>query len=123
MADVIAALRSACGDDAVLTGTDVSNRAAGIWRRDGIRAKALLRPRDTEAVSKALAICHAHGQSVVAHGGLTGLVGSALTAPDDIVISLERMNRIEEINTVDRTMTVQAGAVCKRFRSRPTRPG
>jgi FAD/FMN-containing dehydrogenase len=111
MTDVITALRSACGDDAVLTGTDVSNRAAGIWRRDGIRAKALLRPRDTEAVSKALAICHARGQSVIAHGGLTGLVGSALTAPDDIVISLERMNRIEEINTVDRTMTVQAGVV------------
>ena len=88
-----------------------ARRAAGIWRKDSIRAKALLRPRDTAAVSKALAVCHAHGQSVIAHGGLTGLVGSALTQPDDVVISLERMNRIEEINGVDRTMTVQAGAV------------
>ena len=111
MADVIAALRSACGDDAVLTGADVSGRAAGIWRKDSIRAKALLRPRDTQGVSKALAVCHAHGQSVIAHGGLTGLVGSALTSPDDVVISLERMNKIEEINSVDRTMTVQAGVV------------
>jgi FAD/FMN-containing dehydrogenase len=48
---------------------------------------------------------------VIAHGGLTGLVGGALTAPADVVLSLERMNRIEEINAVDRTMTVQAGAV------------
>ncbi len=111
MADVMAALRAAIGDEAILTGDDVHNRASGIWRRDGIRAKALLRPRDTEAVSQALTVCHAHGQSVIAHGGLTGLVGSALTAPEDIVISLERLNQIEEINTVDRTMTVQAGVV------------
>ncbi len=111
MADVIAALRSALGDDTVLTGDDVHNRASGIWRREGIRAKALVRPRDTAGVSKALALCHAHGQSVIAHGGLTGLVGSALTSPDDVVISLERLNKIEEINTVDRTMTVQAGVV------------
>ena len=111
MGDVIAALRIACGDDCVLTGTDVSNRAAGIWRSDGIRAKALVRPRDTAAVSRALAVCYAHAQHVIAHGGLTGLVGGALTSPDDVVISLERLNRIEEINTVDRTMTVQAGVV------------
>jgi FAD/FMN-containing dehydrogenase len=111
MADVVAALRSALGDDTVLTGADVHNRASGIWRREGIRAKALVRPRDTAGVSKALALCHAHGQSVIAHGGLTGLVGSALTSPDDVVISLERLNKIEEINTVDRTMTVQAGVI------------
>ena len=111
MADLIAALRGALGDDTVLTGADVHNRASGIWRREGIRAKALIRPRDTAGVSKALALCHAHGQSVIAHGGLTGLVGSALTSPDDVVISLERLNKIEEINTVDRTMTVQAGVI------------
>ena len=111
MGDVIAALRSAFGDDALLTGDDVHSRASGIWRSEGIRAKALVRPRDTAGVSRALAICHAHGQSVIPHGGLTGLVGSALTSPDDVVVSLERMNRIEEINTIDRTMTVQAGAV------------
>ena len=65
----------------MLTGDDVHNRASGIWRADGIRAKALVRPRDTSGVSKALAVCHARGQSVIAHGGLTGLVGSALTSP------------------------------------------
>src|SRR5512139_580650 len=111
MADVVGELRRSLGDDAVLTGEDVRNRAAGIWRSDGIRAQAIVRPRATEDVSRALAICHRHGQTVIAHGGLTGLVGSALTQPDDVVISLERMNRIEDVNTVDRTMTVQTGVV------------
>jgi FAD/FMN-containing dehydrogenase len=111
MDDVIAQLRDACGEDALLTGDDLHSRAAGIWRPDTIRAKALVRPRDTAGVSRALAVCHANGQRVVTHGGLTGLVGGALTEPTDVVVSLERMNRIEEIDPVDRTMTVQAGAV------------
>jgi len=111
MADVIEALRAALGADALLVGEAVRERAAGIWRPDTIRAKAIVRPRSTAEVSKALAICHAHDQSVIAHGGLTGLVGSALTSPDDVVISLERMNKIEDVNAVDRTMTVQTGVV------------
>jgi FAD/FMN-containing dehydrogenase len=111
MNDVLVQLRDACGDDALLTGADLHSRSAGIWRPDTIRAKALVRPRDTAGVSRALAVCHAMGQPVVTHGGLTGLVGGALTEPTDVVVSLERMNRIEDINTIDRTMTVQAGAV------------
>jgi len=111
MGNVVDELRERLGDDAVLTGEDVASRAAGIWRPDTIRAKAIVRPRSTEDVSRALAICHRHGQSVIAHGGLTGLVGSALTGPDDVVVSLERMNRIEDVNPMDRTMTVQTGVV------------
>ncbi|MDH3641717.1 MAG: FAD-binding oxidoreductase, partial [Gammaproteobacteria bacterium] len=60
---------------------------------------------------QALAICNARGQSVIPHGGLTGLVKSADTAPNDIALSLERMNQIEEINPVDRTMVVQSGVI------------
>jgi FAD/FMN-containing dehydrogenase len=108
---VVEALVAALGADAVLTGDDVRQRQAGIWRRDTIQAKALVRPRTTEEVSTALRICHQHDQAVVAHGGLTGLVHSADTVPDDVVISLERMNRIEQINPVDRTMIVQSGAI------------
>ncbi len=111
MSDVVAKLVAALGEESVLTGDDVKNRAAGIWRSEGIRAKALVRPRTTDEVSKALAICNSFKQSVIAHGGLTGLVGSALTTDADVVVSLERMNRIEDINTTDRTMTAQSGVV------------
>ncbi len=111
MSDVVSALTQALGDDCVLLGDAVHERQAGIWRTDTIQAKALLRPRTTEEVSTALAICNEHGQSVVAHGGLTGLVESAITAPEDIALSLERMNAIEDINPTDRTMVVQSGVV------------
>ena len=111
MSDLTAALTQVLGEERVLTGEDVSGRSSGIWRTDGIQAKALLRPRTTEEVALALRVCSDHDQSVVAHGGLTGLAGGALTTPDDVVLSLAHMNRIEEIETTDRTMTVQAGVV------------
>ncbi|HEY5647143.1 MAG TPA: FAD-binding oxidoreductase [Pseudomonadales bacterium] len=111
MADVIQELIAALGEESVITGAAVQERSSGIWRSDPIRAKAIVRPRTTEEVSKALAICHAHGQSVIAHGGLTGLVESAITSPDDVALSLERLNRIEEVNPIDRTMVVGSGVV------------
>ncbi len=111
MADVVEELVEALGEESVITGPAVQERSAGIWRSDPIRAKAVLRPRTTEEVSRALAICNAHGQSVIAQGGLTGLVESAITRPDDIALSLERFNRIEAINPVDRTMVVGSGVV------------
>jgi FAD/FMN-containing dehydrogenase len=111
MSDVVQELIDALGENCVLTGDAVHSRSAGIWRRDTVQAKALIRPRSTEEVSTALRICHARGQKVVAHGGLTGLVESAITSPDEVALSLERMNKIEELNAVDRTMVVQSGVV------------
>ena len=111
MDDFLATLAAVVGDGGVLTGTDVSSRASGIWRSQGIEAKAILRPRSTEEVGRILAICNAVGQPVVAQGGLTGLVEGHITQAGEIVLSLERMNAIEEVNPVERTMTVQAGVV------------
>ncbi len=97
------------GPGGVLTGEDVSSRAAGIWRDDFIEAAAILRPKTTEQVSSILKRCHEAGQPVVTHGGLTGLVEAAITQPADLVLSLERMNAIQAVDTSGRTMTAEAG--------------
>jgi FAD/FMN-containing dehydrogenase len=111
MADVVSELVAVLGEDCVISGAAVQERSAGIWRSDPIRARAIVRPRDTAGVSAALRVCNEWGQPVVAQGGLTGLVESAITTPDDVAISLERLNRIEEIDPLDRTMVVQSGVV------------
>ncbi len=43
------------------------------------------------------------------YGGLTNLVQGCATTPDDIALSFEKMNAIEEIDTTAHTMTAQAG--------------
>jgi FAD/FMN-containing dehydrogenase len=110
MSDLIAQFAEVLDRNGVLTGDDVTSRLAGFWRDDPVRARAILRPADTAQVSAILRICSEAGQPVIAHGGLTGLVRAADTLETDVVLSLERMNRIEEIDTIGRTMTVQAGA-------------
>lgn len=95
----------------VLTGDAIGPRySQDLW--GGVRAadpRLVLRPSDTEEVSAILRMCAAAGQPVAIQGGMTGLVGGGLPGPDEVVVSVERMNRIEEIDEVSRTMTVQAG--------------
>ena len=111
MSSIVEELEAITGPGGVLSGDDVSSRASGIWRSDSIAAKAIVRPQTTEEVSQILRLCNEKEQSVIAHGGLTGLVESAITSPDDIALSFERMNQIEEINTTERTITVQSGTI------------
>ena len=102
-------LRGLLDGDGVLLGAEVAGRAVGIWDSTGIEAAALVRPTSTAQVAAVLRACNDHGQPVTAHGGRTGLVEGQLTTHRDIVLSLERMNKIEDIDVAGRTMTVQAG--------------
>lgn len=49
--------------------------------------------------------------SLVPSGGRTGLSGGACALNGEVVVSLERMNKITDFNTLDRTVTCQAGVV------------
>lgn len=111
MTDLESRLAKLLGDGGVLAGEAARSRSAGVWRSEAIAAGLIMRPTTTEQISQALALCNDAAQPVVTHGGLTGLVQGADTAPGDVVLSMERMRHIENIDPVNRTMTVQAGAV------------
>jgi FAD/FMN-containing dehydrogenase len=102
-------LRAMLGDEGVLEGAAVRERAAVLWH-GRVDAELLARPRTTEQVSAILRLCHAAGQPVVTHGGLTGLVNGADAGRDEIILSLESMNRIERIDVSGRSLRAEAGA-------------
>jgi FAD/FMN-containing dehydrogenase len=101
---VTLALIDALGVDAVLQGAEARERMA-----PGSLGQILVLPRDTEQVSRVLALCHAAHTPVVAQGGLTGLVQGAVSGEDAVVLAFDRMRAIEEVDPVNRCMTVQAG--------------
>jgi len=109
--NIVESLRELIGAAAVLDAADTATRSAGVWRPDNLQAAALARPASTQEVAKVMAWCHANDVSVVTHGGLTGLVHGADAGPEQVILSLERMRQIEEINTVQRTATVEAGVI------------
>ena len=94
----------------LLVGDEVENRASAWGHSAPCSASAVVRPRTTAEVAEVLRLCHAADQPVVTQGGLTGLVQGSIATRDEIVLSLERMTAIEEVDSVTRTMTVQAGA-------------
>jgi len=112
--NLIEEIKNIVGPSGVLLGEDVASRSDSWPPTGGCQAKAVIRPASTLEVSKVLEICNAVGQTVVTHGGLTGLVGGARAFTDDFVLSLERMNGIEAVDTVNRTVTVGAGAVLQK---------
>jgi FAD/FMN-containing dehydrogenase len=109
MMDIVEELRTLVGVAGVLDAADLATRSAGAYRPDNLQARALVRPASTEEVSRVLRWCHERGIAVVTQGGLTGLVRGADAAPDEIILSLERMRTIEAIDPQQRTATVQAG--------------
>ncbi|MDW7747405.1 FAD-binding oxidoreductase, partial [Halomonas sp.] len=94
----------------VLTGEDVSARRVDWLTGAPCRARGIVRPGSTREVAEVMRACHAARQPVVTHGGLTGLVHGAEAAPDELVVSLERMTAIEAVDPIGATLTVQAGA-------------
>ncbi len=70
---------------------------------------AVVLPRTTAEVSRVLKFCSENRVKVVARGAGTSLSGGALPATDAVVIGLSRMNRIIDVDFLNRTATVEAG--------------
>jgi D-lactate dehydrogenase (cytochrome) len=84
------------------------------WRkRYHGRTRAVVQPATAEEAATLVRWCAAHRVPVVAQGGNTGLTGGSVPdgSGDAVVLSLARMNRIRAIDTVNNTVTVEAGTV------------
>ena len=70
----------------------------------------VIRPNATEEISETVGLCAKHRVPVVPLGGNTGLVGGGI-ASGGVILSLEKLNRIIHIDTLNHTMTVEAGCI------------
>jgi FAD/FMN-containing dehydrogenase len=109
-------LTSLLGPAGVLTGEADTAAYAEDWRRlyRG-RARAVLRPASTADLAAAVRACAEAGVRIVPQGGNTSMVGGAVPAEDgsEVVLSLSRMNRVRDVDPVDMTLTIEAGATLK----------
>ncbi len=113
---IIQQLTTRLGTEKVLLDEAISKRYHHIWYMHiPLKAKAVIVPASTEDLAAALQICHEHGQQVVVHGGLTNLVGGTQSTENQIIISTEKLNTIQEVDVNSRTMTVQAGVVLEQI--------
>jgi glycolate oxidase len=76
---------------------------------------AVALPRSTKSVSTILRFANKNKIFVTARGGGYGYVGGCVPIRGGIVLSLERMNRILEINAKDFVAVVQPGVNTQKF--------
>jgi FAD/FMN-containing dehydrogenase len=113
MTGLLEALRAAVTPAQVLTEGDLSAYEQDWRRRWRGRALAVVRPGSTAEVAAVVRACAAAGATLVPQGGNTGLVGGGV--PDDsgtqVLMSLQRLNRIRAVDAANLTLTADAGCV------------
>ena len=80
-------------------------------------AALVVRPESTEQCAAVVRVCHDVGIGVVPQGGNTSYCGGATPfdgARRQILLSLTRLNRVREVDTVGFTLTAEAGVVLAR---------
>ncbi|MEK7230941.1 MAG: FAD-binding oxidoreductase, partial [Pseudomonadota bacterium] len=113
-ADLVARLGAVVGPGGLVT--DPAEMAPYLtdWRDlyQG-RAAAIVRPASSEEVAAVVRLCAGTRTPIVPQGGNTGMCGAATpdASGNAIVMALGRMNRIIELDTLNNTMTVEAGCI------------
>lgn len=113
MTDALASLRAAFSGGLLV---DAADKAPFLtdWRRSWTgTAHAVALPATTADVAALVRWCAAQGWSIVPQGGNTGQSGGSVPEArgDNLVISLQRMNRIRHVDPANDTISVDAGAI------------
>ena len=111
--EIFEELASAVGRAAAIIDADALenyayDQAGRVW---GHMPEAVVRPRSTEQVSSVMKIASKYRIPVTPRGAGSGLNGGAVPLAGGVVLSLERMNKILEIDKINRVAVVEPGVV------------
>lgn len=113
-ASLVQQLSGTVGEDYVMAGEDkmescLYDEVEKSYRPKAAKGCVLVKPQDSEQVSEIMKLSDAAGVPVVVRGGATGLTGGCTPVVDSIIISMERMNKIIEIDEDNMVAVLQAG--------------
>ena len=122
-ADVIARLKAVLGEGGWSQDADrlapklVEER--GRWRGT---TPLLVLPKSVDEVAAVVGVCFESSTPIVPQGGNTGLVAGQ-TPQGEILLSLERMNRIREVTPLDDVLVAEAGVTLAQVREAAAEAG
>lgn len=113
-ASFLSALAEILGPRGMRTADEIRALDPGV-HPDNLRASLMARPSNPAEVARVLALCSHFGVGVVPQGGRTGLAGGACTRSGELILSLDRLCRIERIDAGSRSAVVEAGVTLERL--------
>ena len=90
------------------------------WGKDWTKhfapaASAIVFPKSTEQVQAIVLLANEHDVVLTPSGGRTGLSAGAVAAHGEIVVSMDKMNRIGQFYAADRLVEIEAGVVTQQL--------
>ena len=105
------ALRSAVGAESIRTDPSSRQLYAEDALGQGHAPDLVVLPADTQQVAAVVRLCPGHGVPIVVRGAGTGYTGGAVPTEGGVVLSMERMNRILEIDEVNLLAIVEPNVI------------
>jgi glycolate oxidase len=111
-------LRTLLGPDAVFTNAEKLEKHARDFCLDlYFPPDVVVVPTNTEEVSEILALCNKHRIPLVVQGARSGLTGSALTIHGGVALSMERLDKILDIDESNYQVTVEPGVITEHLQN------
>lgn len=112
--NVFEALESVVGANRLIRAAERLYKYSRDWTSNKERLPgAVVIPETVKEVSEIVAICNKTKTKLTVRGGGTGVSEGALDFHKGLIISLEKLNKIVEINKIDRIAIVESGVVTK----------
>jgi len=112
-AELIAAFAAIVGQAHVRTDEDARQRYGVDALQIGHPADLVVLPADTEEIAGIARLCNAHRIPLVVRGAGTGYTGGAVPVHGGVVVSMERLNRILEIDEDNLLAVVQPNVITR----------
>ena len=108
------ALKEIVGEEYVLTdleqtGAYMYDEVEKAFRPDAALDSIVVKPADTAEISSVVKYADAHDIPFLVRGGGTGLAGGCTPVVESIIISMERLNRIIEIDDKNMVAVLESG--------------
>jgi glycolate oxidase len=107
----VESLRAALGERGVADDPATLDAAAADALGRGHAPDLVVRPADTVQVAAVARLCQQHLVPLVVRGAGTGYTGGAVPTRGGVVLSVERLNRILEIDPVNLTVVVEPAVI------------
>ncbi len=111
-------LTAIAGSDAVFTQVDILDKHARDFTKDlYFLPEVVVKPSNTEGVSKIMALCYKHRIPITVQGARSGLTGSGLAVHGGVAMSMERLDKILEIDDKNYQVTVEPAVITEHLQN------
>jgi glycolate oxidase len=115
-AELLSDIKAVVGDDAVITRHEGMEKYSHDETEDlTYYPEIVVKPKSAEEISALMKLCNQHLIPVTPRGAGTGLSGGALPVEGGMLLSMERFNRILNIDEQNLQATVEPGVITEVF--------